>query len=151
MLGLGLGLAGGSIGRSIPRAVVAGVVGLLVGGAIGIGTARLLVPVYFANREANDLIHPLLVHGGIWGAVAAVAGLAFGLGLGVGPGVRTALAGAAAALLATVVYEIAGGLLFPTAMTDRPVSATWETRLDGATADRAAGRHRLGPGRATRR
>ena len=130
VLGLGLGLAGGSIGRSIPRAVVAGVVGLLVGGAIGIGTARLLVPVYFENREANDLIHPLLVHGGIWGAVAAVAGLAFGLGLGGwGRAIRTALAAAAAALLATVVYEIAGGLLFPTAMTDRPVSATWETRL----------------------
>jgi hypothetical protein len=37
--------------------------------------------------------------------------------------------GTGAALLATVIYEFAGSILFPLATTDRPLSAAWESRL----------------------
>ena len=32
-------------------------------------------------------------------------------------------------MLAAVIYEFAGGILFPQALTDRPISQTWESRL----------------------
>jgi hypothetical protein len=42
---------------------------------------------------------------------------------------RTTLGGAGVALLATAVYEFAGGILFPLALSNRPVSVTWQSRL----------------------
>jgi hypothetical protein len=129
-MGLGLGLAGGLIRRSVVRAVLAGATGLIAGGVAGLGMARLLVPIYYENLTADDLTYPLIVHGGTWGTAGAAAGLAFALGLGGwGRMLRVIVGGAAAALLATVIYEFAGGILFPLAWTDRPVSATWESRL----------------------
>jgi hypothetical protein len=129
-MGLGLGVAGGLIRRSVVRAVLAGATGLILGGLTGVGMARLLVPVYYENLSANDLTYPLIVHGGTWGPVGAAAGLAFALGLGGwGRMLRAAVGGACAALLAAAVYEIAGGILVPGAMTNLPVSAIWQTRL----------------------
>ena len=120
-------------------------------GSIGIGTARLLVPVYFENREANDLIHPLLVHGGIWGRVAAVAGLAFGLGLGGwGRALRMATRGRRRRPARDGRLRVRGRPPVPHG-DDRPsrLGDLGDT-AHGATADRPAGRHRLGPGRARR-
>jgi hypothetical protein len=128
-LGLGLGLAGGLIHRSVLRAALAGATGLVLGGVAGAGLARLLVPVFYNNLGADDLTYSLIVHGGTWGAVGAVAGVAFAQGLGGwGRMLRVTIGGAAAALLATVIYEFAGGILFPLAMTNLPVSATWQGR-----------------------
>ena len=72
---------------------------------------------------------PLLTHCGIWSGVGAIAGLAFGLGLG-GKGrwpytVGGGLVGAAAA---TIIYELAGALLFASSKTDLPLSASVVTR-----------------------
>jgi hypothetical protein len=129
-LGLGLGLAGGLIRRSVRSAVLAATIGLVLGGGTGVGITRLLLPLYYENLKANNLTYSLIVHGGIWAAVGAAAGLAFGVGLGGRSRmIRALLGGAAAAGLATVIYEFAGSLLFPMAMTDRPLSRTWETRL----------------------
>ena len=130
-LGLGLGLAGGLIHRSVFRGVLAGATGLVFGGVTGVAMARVLAPVFYRNLTADDLTYSLIVHGGIWGAVGAVAGLAFGLGLGRGWGriLRVTVGGAGAALLAAAIYEIAGGILVPGAMTNLPVSAAWQTRI----------------------
>jgi hypothetical protein len=129
-MGLSLGVAGGLIRRSVVRAVLAGATGLILGGVAGSAMARLLVPIYYEHLTADDLTYSLIVHGGTWGCVGAAAGLAFGLGRGGwGRMLRVTVGGAAAALLATVIYEFAGGILFPLAMTDHPLSATWTSRL----------------------
>ena len=92
--------------------------------------ARLLVPVYYENLYGQRLD---LFSDRPWrdlGAVGAAAGLAFGLGLGGwGRMLRVTVGAATAALLATVIYEFAGGILFPLALTNQPISATWESRL----------------------
>lgn len=129
-LGLGLGLAGGSLRRSAGRAGLAGVTGLVLGALAGVGGARLTLPGYYEHLKVNDLTNSLVVHGATWTAIGAAAGLAFGLGLGGwGRTLRCLLGGAGAALLGAVIYEFGGSVLFPLAMTDRPLSKTWETRL----------------------
>jgi hypothetical protein len=129
-LGLALGTAGGLVRRSFPRAALAGAAGLILGGGAGVALTRWVLPIYYAHSAAGDITYSLMVHAGVWASVAAAAGLAFVIGLG---GWRGALpgivGGAGAALVATVIYEFAGGFLFPTALTDRPISQTWETRL----------------------
>jgi hypothetical protein len=129
-IGLGLGLAGGLIRRSVLRAVPAAVLGLILGGLAGAGVSWLTLPVYYGHIQSNDLAYSLLVHGGSWTALGAAAGLAFGIGRGGwGRLPRCLLGAASAALLATIIYELAGMFLFPTAMTDRPLSKTSDTRL----------------------
>ena len=129
-LGLGLGLAGGLIRRSFVRACLAALVGLCLGGGAGVVTSRLILPVFYKHLTDDDLTYSLMIHGGVWVAVGAAAGLAFGLGLGGwGRILRATVGGAGAALLATVIYEFAGGILSPLAMTNLPVSVTWQSRL----------------------
>ena len=105
--------------------------GLLLGGGVGAGLSRLILPIYYEHSAGGELTYSLMVHGGIWVAVGAAAGLAFGIGLGGWSDAIRGMSGRAgcAALLAAVIYEFAGGILFPQALTDRPISQTWETRL----------------------
>jgi hypothetical protein len=129
-LGLCLGLAGGFINRSLLRGVLAGATGLVLGGLTGVVMARLLAPVYYQHLSADDLTYSLIVHGGIWMAVGALAGLVFGQGMGGwGRTLRAMVGGAGAAFLAAAIYEFTGGILFPRAMTNRPVSVIWQTRV----------------------
>jgi hypothetical protein len=129
-MGSGLGLVGGAIRRSFVATVIAGLTGLVLGGAVGATSARLILPIYYANIRTTDLTYSLMVHGGIWVPLGAAAGLAFAVGRG-GRGRMTLglMGGIAGALLATVTYEFAGIWLFPQAMMDRPVSASWQSRL----------------------
>jgi hypothetical protein len=129
-LGMGLGLAGGLIRRSVLSTVLAATIGLVLGGLSGAGVSWLTLPVYYKHRTSNDLTYSLLVHAGTWMAIGAAAGLAFGFGRGEwGRMLRCLLGAAASAMLATIIYELAGMMLFPFALTDRPLSNTWETRL----------------------
>lgn len=130
VMGLGMGIAGGLIRRSIGRAALAGATGLLVGAGVGVALTQCILPIYYEHATAGDITYSLLVHAGIWTSVAAAAGLAFAVGQGAWRGVTRAILGSAAAgLLAAVIYEFAGGIMVPTALTDRPISQTWETRL----------------------
>jgi hypothetical protein len=129
-LGLGLGLAGGLISRSFLRACLAAAIGLFLGGGASVAVSRLILPVYYAHLTEDDLTYSLMTHSGVWAAIGGVAGLVFGLGLGGWDRMlRATVGGAGAALLATVIYEFAGGILFPLAMTNQPVSVTWQSRL----------------------
>ncbi len=128
--GLSMGIAGGLMRRSVFRAVSAGVAGLVLGGIAGAAVPQFVLPIYYKNSLAGDMIYSLMVHGGTWGAIGAAAGLAFAIGLGGWHAVaRGLVGGVAGALLATVIYEFAGGLLFTDAMTDRPISQTAVSRL----------------------
>ncbi len=127
--GVALGLAGGLIRRSALRAIAAGAIGLLLGGGIGAALSGLIVPIYYEHSTGGELTYSLMVHGGIWMAVGAAAGLAFGIGLGGCARRSAACWERCAALLAGVIYEFAGGILFPQALTYRPISRTWESRI----------------------
>ena len=129
-LGLGMGLVGGLIRRSFLRACVAALSGLCLGGGVGVVTSWLILPVFYKHLTDDDLTYSIITHGGVWAAVGGAAGLAFALGLGEwGRMLRATVGGAGAALLATVIYEFAGGILSPFAMTKLPVSVTWQSRL----------------------
>jgi hypothetical protein len=131
-LGLAMGLAGGLARRSRMAALAAGSLGLVLGAAAGAGSVVELVPYYlrYVNRDGDDLIWPLLTHGGIWSAVGAAGGLALGLGLG---GWRPAggalVGGLIGALVAVLVHEVVGPLAFPLAKTGEPISESWGSRL----------------------
>jgi outer membrane lipoprotein SlyB len=127
-LGLALGLAGGR-GRTRLTGASAG---LVLGTVAGGGVAWALLAIYYrnVNRDVDELILPLLIHGGIWGAIGAVGGLAFGIGRGERRGVLPAiLGGLLGALAATFIYDVVGGLAFPLAKTAEPLSESWATRL----------------------
>ncbi len=129
-LGLCLGVSGGLL-RGSPRiAGLAGLGGGILGAAAGFGASWVLVPLYYSHYSSVSLSVPLLVHGGIWTAIAIAGGLAFGFGIG---GIRHAVEAAAyaiaGALCATFSYEFAGVWLFPAAQTDRPLPASPESRL----------------------
>jgi hypothetical protein len=129
-MGMVMGVCGGWIGRSALRAALAGVVGLLLGGGVGVALSWWVLPIYYEHATSGELTYSLLVHCGIWAAAGGAAGLAFAIGVGRWPDtVRGLLGGACAALLAAVIYEVAGGLLFPNALTDRPISQTVGSRL----------------------
>jgi hypothetical protein len=131
VMGVCSGVAGGVIQRSVLWTLLAAASGFVLGGGAGMGIAKMLVPIYYEHIRENDLTHPLIVHGGTWAGVGAVAGLAFAIGLGSGWGrmMRLVAGCAGAALLAAFIYDFVGVTVFPLAMTDRPVSKTWETRL----------------------
>jgi hypothetical protein len=99
----------------------------------GTGMALAIVPHYFRmflRLRPEGFIPPLLMHGGIWGAVGAAGGLAFGLGLGGRDrAARALIGGLLGALLGTVLYDLIGALAFPMSRTDFPVAADWPPRL----------------------
>jgi hypothetical protein len=131
-LGLALGLAGGLIRRSVGSALAAGGLGLALAAAAGAGAAAGLVPYYLShvNRDADDLLLPLLTHAGIWAPIGATAGLAYGGGFG---GRRVALValvgGLLGALIGTLVFEVIAPFAFPLDKTSEPISVTWSSRL----------------------
>jgi hypothetical protein len=133
LLGTALGAAGGLGRRSSAAARRAAVVGLGAGAMAGAGMALAIVPLYFRwffRLRPEGLLPPLLMHGGIWGAIGAAGGLAFGLGRGGrGQAVKALLGGLLGACLGTVLYELIGALVFPMSRTDQPSAAEWAPRL----------------------
>jgi hypothetical protein len=137
VVGLALGAAGGLARRSTAAAIAAGITGLILGGAAGAGATLALLPSYHATRAAasdenytNDLALALRTHGGIWLAVGAAAGLALGIGLGGGARMaRAFIGGILGAVVAAVIYEFGGAVLFPVAETFRPMAADPIPRL----------------------
>jgi hypothetical protein len=133
LLGLFLGLAGGLARRAPRAALLAAVVGAASGLVAAVVSSLVMVPIFHrlgTDRLAANLALPLMLHGGIWSAIGAAGGLAFGVGLGGrGRAVRALLGGLLGAFGGTMIYELIGGLAFPFAEADRPVSATWGTRL----------------------
>lgn len=135
-LGGALGLAGG-LARKSPRATIrGGLLGVVLGLALGVGVSLGALPWFVSqqNRYADDdliiLLVSLVMHALLWGLLGAAAALAFAVGFEE-PRLwgRVAFAGFFGAVVGTVAFELAGGLLFPLAATHQPVSETWPTRL----------------------
>src|SRR5262249_1954505 len=81
VLGLAMGLAGGLTARSITRGVIVGLIAAPITAALAAAVARALLPFLFRRMvpDPNDLMTPILVHGGIWAAVGAAGAMAFAI------------------------------------------------------------------------
>ena len=134
-VGLVLG-ATGSLARRLHSCRAAAVLGLVLGAAAGAGAALVAVPAASRVHERNpgnmslEMASSLIAHGGPWGAVGAVGGLAFGLGFGGrGRAVRGLLGGLVGAVAVAILFEVVGALALPDTKTMEPVAATWGIRL----------------------
>ncbi|GAC1475750.1 MAG: hypothetical protein NVSMB9_28780 [Isosphaeraceae bacterium] len=132
VLGLTMGLAGGLARGSARSAAGASILGLLLATAAAAGSSALLVAYFLKNwnPDSENLILPLLVHGGIWSAIGGGAGMAFGAGYS---GIRGLLVGLIGGLvggaLGAAAYEVIGAIAFPLDRTVDPVSITRGSRF----------------------
>jgi hypothetical protein len=130
--GLAMGLAGGLAGGSAARGVVVGLAAQAAGGLVGALAAAALVPFFYRRLvpDSNDLLTPILLHGGIWMAIGAVGGLAFALGLNSRRRLANALGAACiGAFLAAVLFHLLSGSLFPDSGSTEPVASSSGVRL----------------------
>lgn len=127
-----MGVAGGLASFAPRRGAVIGLgaqaVGTLAGGAV----ALALIPVLYWQLvpDLNDLLTPILIHGGIWAAIGAVSGTAFAAGMGRRRQLPlAALSAAAGAFTASIVFHLLVGMLFPQASAAEPVGGSSLIRL----------------------
>lgn len=127
ILGATLGLAGGLSRRSLPSGTRAALSGFVVGLVLGAVVAMVVASLYFkhVDPQSEELLIPLAAHVALWSVVGAVGGLACGKGLGgAGRWKVTLMGGIVGAVAGSVVSEIVGALLFPSARTQLPVPET---------------------------
>jgi hypothetical protein len=138
LLGLALGLAGGLAGGAKIRTLIAAIGGMLLGMMAGVGTSAGLLPPIFApgmstgvKALAYDSVRVMIMHGSIWGAIGAAAGLALAFGWAGTPKMPLGLIGGLlGGILAAILYNVIGGFAFPaTAEAYRPVAMELPARL----------------------
>jgi hypothetical protein len=131
LLGFAMGLAGGLARRSPSAGIGTAVLGLVIGSAAAGSTALGAVWTFYKlhDPQSTDLVLPLFTHVAIWAIVGAVGGLFFGIGLGANGRWKPALAGGLmGAIMATVLYEIVGAIVFASSKTELPLSSSSVTR-----------------------
>ena len=114
--GLSMGLAGGLAGRSVSRGIKVGSGALLIGSLVGAAASLALVPLFFQGLvpDRSGLLWPVMLHGSIWTAIAAVGGLAFAIGMRCRQCAGDVVAGACfGALLATICFHARPRPSFP--------------------------------------
>jgi hypothetical protein len=134
-MGLVMGFAGGLAGRSLSRGVLVGVAGLVSGGLVGFLASLALVPLFYQRYvpDPNDLLAPILIHGGIWVAIGAVGGMAFSVGMGRRERAPHAIGGAClGAIVASLVFHGISEAFFPDSGSTGPVATSILVRLLGA-------------------
>jgi hypothetical protein len=130
--GLAMGIAGGFAGRSLARGLVVGLGGFAAGGLVGALASLGLIPLFYRRLvpDPNDFLSPILIHAGIWMAIAAVGGLAFAVGMRCTRRSFDAVVGAClGAFLATLVFHGLGEALFADSGSTAPVATSALVRL----------------------
>jgi hypothetical protein len=126
--GLAMGLAGGVAAHAPARSLKVGLLALGAGALAGALASLGLVPLFFRELvpDTNDLLTPILIHGGIWTAIGAVGGIAFAIGTGRSKRqFADAIAGACfGAVLATIFYHVLAAAIFPDAKSTVAVANT---------------------------
>jgi hypothetical protein len=115
LTGLAMGAAGGLIVRSPGHGLVVGVAGLAAGSLAVAAVGSVLLPYFFRGPvpDINDLLTPILLHGGIWMVIGAVGGSAFALGMKRRRHLFNAMAAACVGgFLASILFHLLGGSLF---------------------------------------
>ncbi len=130
--GLIMGIAGGVAGRSLSRGLIVGLGGVVTGGLVGALASVGLLPFFYRRTvpDPNDLLTPILIHGGIWMAVGAVGGLAFAIGMRRERRGLQAIVGAClGAVLATLTYHGLSEAFFAETASTLPVATATFPRL----------------------
>ena len=126
--GLAMGLAGGLAVHAPTRSLKVGLLALGAGALVGALASLGLVPLFFREvvPDTNDLLTPILIHGGIWMAIGAVGGIAFAIGTETSKKqFADAIAGACfGAVLATIFYHVLAAAVFPEAKSTVAVANT---------------------------
>jgi hypothetical protein len=131
--GFAMGLAGGLAVRASARGLKVGLVALVAGALVGTLASLGLVPLFYRELipDTNDLLTPILIHGGIWTAIGAVGGIAFAIGTGMSKKqFADSIAGACfGAVLATILYHMLAAAVFPAAKSTEAVANTAVVRF----------------------
>jgi hypothetical protein len=130
--GLLLGLAGGIVSGGPVRGLLVGSLGLLAGTLVGALASLAILRIHYRGfvPNPNDLVTPILIHGGIWTVIGAVGGAAFALGAGLRRHATSAAAGAClGAMLATLLFHVLGESFLPGSSYAEPLAATPTARL----------------------
>jgi hypothetical protein len=130
--GLIMSLAGGIACRSPVRGAMGALPALVSGAAVAVLVSMALIPFFFRGLvpDTNDLLTPIMIHGGIWMAIGAVGGLAFAVGMGRRHHFSSALGAACVgAFLASVLYHLIDAGLFPDSNATEPISNSRLVRL----------------------
>jgi hypothetical protein len=84
----------------------------------------------FLEQISDGVLVPMLLHGGLWGAIGAAGGLAYGWGLRGPRGLaRPLLGGVLGALLGAMAFEVIGVLALTTSGTTQPLPTTPIARM----------------------
>ena len=126
VMAFAMGLAGGLAARSIVRGLVVGLIGATIGALVGAGVTRLVLPFFYRRLapDPNDVMTPILIHGGIWTAIGAVSAIAFAIGIKARRDFFYIVVNACvAAFSASFLYHTAAEGLFPTANSSEPIAS----------------------------
>jgi hypothetical protein len=130
--GLMMGFAGGLAGRSPVRGLIVGLASMAAGAVVGASASLALLPFFFRRLvpDLNDLLTPMLIHGGIWMAIGALGGLAFAIGMGRGRHLPIAIGAACVgAFLASVLFHLLSESLFLDSDSTEPLAKSAIARL----------------------
>jgi hypothetical protein len=136
VMAFAMGLAGGLVSRSIVRGLLVGTSAAIICALTGAGIARLVLPFFYRRLapDPNDVMTPILIHGGMWTALAAVSAVAFAIGIKARRDFFYIVVNACiAAFSASFLYHTAAEGLFPTANSSEPIATAPAARLLAAT------------------
>jgi len=127
-----MGLAGGLAVRNPGRGVMVGLVAQAAGAMAGAAAAFALIPIFYWQLvpDSNDLLTPILIHGGVWTAVGVVGGMSFVAGMNAWRQVPVAAVFACVgAFTASIVFHVLTGILFPHSSSSEPIGRSAIVRL----------------------
>jgi hypothetical protein len=127
-----MGFAGGLVSRSIIRGLVVGISAATTCVLVGAGVARLVLPFYYRHLapDPNDLMTPILIHGVIWAALAAVSAIGFAIAIKARRDFFYIVVNACvAAFSASFLYHTAAEGVFPAANSAEPIANSAAARL----------------------
>jgi hypothetical protein len=132
VMGLTMGFAGGLARGSIVRGLIVGSVAAAICALVCAGVAKVMLPLFYRQLapDPNDVMTPILVHGGIWCAVGAASATAFAIGIKARRDFFYIVVNACvAAFSASFLYHMAAESLVPDARPSEPIAISPLARL----------------------
>jgi hypothetical protein len=129
---LAMGLAGGLAARSVIRGLVVGLSGAIIGALVGAGVTKVALTLFYRRLapDPNDVMTPILAHGAIWTALAAVTAIAFAIAIKARRDLFYIVVNSCvAAFSASFLYHTAAEGLFPAANSSEPIASSAAARL----------------------
>ena len=130
--GMTMALAGGLVASAPFRGFFVGLGTQAVGAAAGAFSSLLLLRSFYRGYvpNVNDLISPILIHGGIWLLIGGISGVGFGFGMGNRRRLPAIIGGAIlGGLFSSILYETIVASFFPDSQPTGPIAGSPSIRL----------------------